>query len=151
MFHREYWIFCDRFWFDVLLLTEQVSGGHGGADEAERHCTYGSDNCRCIYMQVGRRLQAHQSLSDKVQILPVFLLSHYSLSCVHVFPTHSEDTHLWHSVIDLCHMCLFLWRVKEWNRRKAHTKIVRREGKRVTGSGAVKFMQNIWGNVFVAQ
>lgn len=80
--------------------------------------TSGSETCRCIYMQVVWWLQACQSLSDKVQTLPMFLLSLYS-SFPHwcsVFPAHVEVRH-WGTVL-LTYVTLpySLWGVKEPNR-----------------------------------
>ncbi len=111
--------------------------------------TQGSETCRCIYMQVQWWLQACQSLSDKVQMLLVFLLSLYSslLVCVPVFPTHSQGTHggsvmsQFHWLVPLCLIFSGEWRSETWGKEIKG----RRERKRASMSGMVKFMENIWG------
>lgn len=85
--------------------------------------TQGSETCRCIYMQVEGWLQACQSLSDKVQILSVFLLSLYSslLVYVPVLLCHSQDTHWgtvmsqFHWLVSLCLIFFGEWRSETYS------------------------------------
>lgn len=112
---------CDRFRFYGDVIT-----GHGAGDgrtwcrerwwSRNTLCnTQGSETSRCIYMQVVLWLQTYQSLSDKVQNLPVFLLSPYYLfsAFVPVFPVHSEDTH-WPTVMSHWLMSLCFIFSGEW-------------------------------------
>ena len=70
-----------------LILTAVYTAGHRTVEWRAHDLVHwwswkslcniqGSGTCRCIYMQVAWWLQACQSLSDKVRILQVFLLSY---------------------------------------------------------------------------